>query len=145
MGTYQGMKEFEPLYCEELGMTYAYIPKGYAAMSAPAFAALKAQVLVLEGTLGFHRLYSPETGTTNSNLDMMLRIWLMTIPKPQRIIRWEDIQHTSPTDFYYRGEHSDGDLHHWRELPEDVTMFSKAEDLLDFKLTYEYLVEYIGC
>ena len=132
MGTYQGMKDFEPNYSERLGKTYVYIPKGYAAHSAPAFAAMKADLLINEGTLAFHRLH--RDGEMTNDQDLMLRIWLLSIPKEQRLIKWTDIQHTTPSDFLYLGEYFNGQVRNWRDLPEDVTIFSKAEDLNQFTL-----------
>lgn len=137
MGTYQGMKDFEPNYSERLGKTYVYIPKGYAAMSAPAFAAMKADILINHGTLGFHRLFrdGPDgKPLMTETLDMMLRIWMITIHKDRRLVSWEDLQNTSPSDFFYLGEHFNGQVRNWRDLPSDVKMFSKAEDLNQFEL-----------
>lgn len=136
MGTSEGIKHFKPRYSERLKKTYAYIPKGYAAHSAAAFAALKAQVLVCEGTLGFHRLYKIENGQkiTTPTQDLMLGVLMITAYGGPHgdLIEPNDLEGTTGRLFFVRtlDERFDHQLVDWHDLRDAEYEIKSTSDAL---------------
>ena len=103
MGTSQAILDYEPPFCPTFGQTVFHVPKGVAALSEPAFCALKADRIINDGILGFHMLYDPETN--QAGLQRRLGTWKLLLKyskQPKGFVRIGDLTGTSPQMFFLR-------------------------------------------
>lgn len=119
MGTSQAILDYEPRFCPAFGQTVVHIPEGVAALSEPAFCALKADRIVNDGVLGFHMLYDPET--KQAGLQRRLGTWKLLIKynkQEKGFVRIGDLSATTPELFFLRSADPKWDrkLVNWNEL-----------------------------
>lgn len=131
MGTTDGIDRFKPhilaaafvagggVLAVVPEQTCSYITENVAAFSEPAFSALKGDRIVLEGMLGWHYFYDPETQETDFLQRWMSRraIYLHDA-KFGDLIEADDLEGTSPGMFFMRGpdDRFDGKVVHWHEV-----------------------------
>ncbi len=118
MGTTDAIIAFEPEFCPAFGQTVVHIPEGVAALSEPAFCALKADKIVNDGILGFHTFYDPASGVATFSHRMSTWKILLKHSKHQDFVRNSDLTNTTPQVFYLRSNDPKWDkkLIDWAEL-----------------------------
>ena len=119
MGTSQAILDFEPHFCPTFGQTVVHIPQGVAALSEPAFCALKADRIINDGVLGFHMLYDPDT--KQALLQRRLSTWKLLLKhnkQPKGFVKISDLGRTTPEVFFLRSADPKWDrkLVNWNEL-----------------------------
>jgi len=103
MGTTDAILAYKPKFCPAFGRTVVHIPKGVAALSEPAFCALKADKIVNDGILGFHTFYDPATGVATFQHRMSTwKVLLKHNAQPKDFVRNSDLRDTTPSVFYLR-------------------------------------------
>lgn len=119
MGTSDAILSYEPKFCPAFGQTVVHIPEGVAALSEPAFCALKADRIVNDGVLGFHMLYDPKTKA--AGLQRRLGTWKLLLKHNKQAkdyVRITDLGNTTPEVFFLRSADPKWDrkLVNWNEL-----------------------------
>lgn len=115
-GTLEAVLHKEPPSC-------VLVPEYVLCLSECAFVASKAPVLIVEGKLGFHMPYVPDTGEVHHNTTLAMGILALkypAIPSPS------EMEGTSGRVFLI-----DGELVNWRTLKRSHTVWHLAEDLID--------------
>lgn len=121
MGTSQAILDYEPHFCPTFGQTTFYVPEGVAALSEPAFCALKADKIINDGVLGWHMLYDPATGKVDFARKMSTwKLLLKYNKQPKEFVRLSDLKATTPALFFLRSNDPrwDRKLVHWEALKE---------------------------
>ena len=121
MGTAAAILDYEPHFCPIFGQTVVHIPQGVAALSEPAFCALKADRIINDGILGFHMLYDPETNQVG--LQRRLGTWKLLLTQnkqDKKFVRIGDLSATTPDIFFLRSADPKWDrkLVNWNDLKE---------------------------
>lgn len=132
MGTSDAILNYQPEYCNPFGQTVVYIPEGVAALSEPAFCALKADKVVNDGILGFHTFYDPATGSASFQSRMSTWKVLLKYSKHQDYVRNSDLRDTTASVFYLRSNDPKWDkkLVDWNDLKEaGITCVGSMEAL----------------
>lgn len=119
MGTTDAILAYKPKFCPAFGRTVVHIPKGVAALSEPAFCALKADRIVNDGILGFHMLYDPET--KQAGLQRRLGTWKLLLKynkQDKKFVSIGDLAGTTPEIFFLRSADPKWDrkVVNWDEL-----------------------------
>ena len=131
MGTVRGIRGFTAtvaaagsivagggaVYMRSGGETCVHILAGVAALSEPAYAALKADHMIIDGVIGWHYTYDPRTGQTTA----MNRLYskLMIVANRDKfgdLIEPNDLSDTTPSLFFVRGGPFDHQVVHWQDL-----------------------------
>ena len=133
MGTVRGIKKFVAataitgslvagggaVFVRMGGETCVRVPEGVAALSEPAYAALKADNIQIDGLLGWHYTYNPDTG----EVDAMNRLWskLMISHYGKNfggLVESTDLEGTTLSVFFVRGPDArfNDKLVDWRDL-----------------------------
>lgn len=119
MGTSQAILDYEPPFCPTFGQTVFHVPKGVAALSEPAFCALKADRIINDGVIGFHMLYDPQT--KRAGLKRRLATWKLLLDhnkQPKEFVKISDLAKTTPSLFFLRSDDPrwDRKVVHWHKL-----------------------------
>lgn len=114
-GTVGEIEEYDPPPC-------VFIPKDMLCLSACAFGSLKAKELIVEGKLGFHLPYNPDTMES----DMNSRLWTLLFlhEYSEGRLSYFDVVNTTPSIFWI-----EGDLVDWHTLRNSYNVVSSVSDL----------------
>lgn len=144
MGTTLGIKEYVAtiaagsliagggtLYTRDAGETCVHVPAGVAALSEPAYSALKADHIIIDGILGWHYFYDPETKQSSFKNRLHSKLMIATHRKKfGDLIEPDDLNDTTPSMFFIRGADFDHQIVYWKDIEaHGYTIMSASEAL----------------
>ena len=145
MGTTAGIKDFVATvlvsgglvagggatYLRSSGETCVYIPAGVAALSEPAYAALKADHIIVDGIIGWHYFYDPFTEKSSAVQRLHSKLMIaMHKKKFGDLIEPDDLNDTTPSMFFIRGADFDHQVVYWKDIEAAGYTVSSTSDVL---------------